>query len=259
MARGRHATAFGLPASTRTVLGPAVSLLGSGAGFGATNTADKYNFVHQSARFSITFLLRLSLVGLTHLLLENNLAQTANVGLSLSINTSARPVLLVTRGVIGQSVINLTGTTALSANVIYLLTVTSDGTTARLYLDGAQDASAAVGTTGGTNATAKLNIGRRDDGTNSMRGTFFLAGLWSRCLLPSEVRQLAGDPMRLLRRDRSLDLRQLGLPFDRTLPPDNVLTFIVYAADQLQAPVSATAEQSFDVSAAPEQFFEVEA
>src|SRR5205085_2400462 len=132
IARGRNATYVGTASQVRTVLGPAASMLGSGSRFAANNTANKHNYIHQTARFSATFLLRLSVVGVTHILLDNNLSQTVNVGLSLFVNGAARASVLVTRGVTGQPVISLTGTTVLLGNTIYLVTVTSDGITAKL-------------------------------------------------------------------------------------------------------------------------------
>ena len=77
--RRRDATTAGTLSYQRTALGPAISLLGSGARLVVNNTADKYNFVHQRARFSLVVVLRLSLVGLTHGLVDNALGFVRNV------------------------------------------------------------------------------------------------------------------------------------------------------------------------------------
>jgi hypothetical protein len=201
VARRRGATAVGTLGYLRTPLGPAISLLGSGARFVANNTADKYNFVHQTARFSILVVLKLSVVGVTHVLLDNTLSQSANTGFSLSIDGAARPALLVTRGVNGSPVVTLTATTGLAGNTFYVLAATCDGATARLFIDGRQEpTTAAVATLATGNASFRLNVGGRDDGLSAMRGNLLMAGLWSRCLETSEVRQLANDPYALLRR-----------------------------------------------------------
>jgi hypothetical protein len=201
LVRRRDATATGALTYQRTNLGPSISLLGSGARLVASNTADRYNFVHQTARFSVAVLLRLSLVGLAHTVLDNAIGQSTNTGLTLSIDTSGRPSLQVSRGVLGSPVVGLTATTALSANVYYLIAATCDGVTARLFIDGRPESTtAAVGTLAAGNAASRLNLGGRDDGVSAMRGNLLLTALWSRPLGQHELRALAGDPFVLLQK-----------------------------------------------------------
>src|SRR5215211_6072747 len=147
VARRRDATAVGGLSYQRTSLGPAISLLGSGNRFVVNNSADKYNFVHQTARFSIVIALKLSVVGVTHVLVDNTVAQSANTGFSFSIDSAVRPNLLICRGVNGSPVVSVTGSTGLLGNTFYVLAATCDGATARLFIDGKPDSTtAAVGT-----------------------------------------------------------------------------------------------------------------
>jgi hypothetical protein len=212
LVRRRDATATGALTYQRTNLGPSISLLGSGARLVVNNTADKYNFVHQSARFSAVVLLRLSLVGLAHTVLDNTLGLSSNTGFTLSVDSSGRPSLQVTRGVLGSPVVGLTATTTLSANVYYLIAATCDGATARLFIDGRPESTTAVvGTLAAGSAATRLNLGGRDDGASAMRGNLLLSAIWSRPLQQHELRALSNDPFVLLQKNpRPATLRVAG-------------------------------------------------
>jgi hypothetical protein len=86
----------------------------------------------------------------------------------------------------GTELQNRTGNTTLSANLIYQGTLTFNGTTQTLYLNGVNDGSFTQGLS--NNGSQNLSIGRRVDGFY-FPGNIYTTQIYNKSLSPSEVTQ----------------------------------------------------------------------
>ena len=95
----------------------------------------------------------------------------------------------------------LAGTTALLNNIWYHIVGTYDGTTARLYVDGVEENSAARTP---ANPSTPLELGGYSNGAGDFDGKIALAYAYERALVASEVAFLYAHPYALITRDDSL-------------------------------------------------------
>lgn len=184
--------------------GPCLSGTGSN-GIAIENTAvlDRYNFVHQMARFSVSALVYPTTVSTLGIILDSTQGSTTTSGMYLGVNNTGMVIFAATRGSAGNNVATITASRALLVNTWNHILVTGDGAFCRLWVNGVKYATdTAVSTLGASNQSFSLGVGSYGGGVNSQTwsGKIAYVGVWNRPLNGDVAQIFASDHLAMFRR-----------------------------------------------------------
>ncbi|MGE0076239.1 MAG: PKD domain-containing protein [Bacteroidales bacterium] len=112
----------------------------------------------------------------------STLTTVANTGFEMHIGANGIPIITLRNG---SSWVDINGTGLVNAGEWFHMTLTFDGSTCKVYVNGVQTASSSV--TSFTPGTSSLNIGRRSEGNYPFSGIIDEVRVWNTALTQAEI------------------------------------------------------------------------
>lgn len=189
--------------------GPSIVFAGGSNGgfFVSAGSVSSLNFIHQTAIYSISALIRSDAVGTFSTIADTANGTGGSKGFTMYQTSGGLVTFAAYNGVPG-TIVNGAASTSLIAGNWYHILVTCDGTNQRIWINGRRNGSdAAVGTLGTGNATASMALGTYSGAganTNSWNGQIAYFGIWNRVLSGKVAKSFGEDPLLMFRRKQRI-------------------------------------------------------